>query len=420
MHIADILDLVAAEPSLNEKKRILRAGESPLLLKVLKAAMDPFVTYGVTREGLSSIFNDIHFNEDDQSGLEDARFWDFLGQLQRRDATGRAAMNRLLVNLDGVLTWKDYEVFVRILDKDLRCGIGATLINQVFPKLIPEFDVMLAKSSEDVDLANLFPLYIEPKYDGMRAIFRDGVFRSRNGMEIPSVRHLAPLADQLLQLAGLHVLDGEMITSTFNDSMSQLRKKDRLALDAKFMVFEALTAAEFSGECSLTHTERRARLDRIPFGHQNIAAAPTQLVHSQDEVRNFVNHIWAAGGEGAILKTRHAVYEPKRSSAWLKIKKQETIDAPIVSTFIGKGKYKSSLGGVTVEIDGVAVNVGSGFTDSDRAVLWADRDQLPGKIIEIEYHEKTPDGSLRHPRFVKFRPDKERHDATAGSLRATG
>ena len=28
------------------------------------------------------------------------------------------------------------------------------------------------------------------------------------------------------------------------------------------------------------------------------------------------------------------------------------------------------------------------------------------KVIEVKYHEVTPDGSLRHPRFYRWRDDK--------------
>ena len=88
------------------------------------------------------------------------------------------------------------------------------------------------------------------------------------------------------------------------------------------------------------------------------------------------------------------------------MEKYETIDVPIIGTFPGKGKYKGKLGGYVVDVDGVPVNVGSGITDKDRDQLWLDRDLLPGKLVEVGFHEKTPDGSLRHPRFIRFRTDK--------------
>lgn len=68
------------------------------------------------------------------------------------------------------------------------------------------------------------------------------------------------------------------------------------------------------------------------------------------------------------------------------------------------------LGGLTVDYNGVPVRVGSGFSDQDRQVLWAiwmtDPEQLKRKMLEVSFHEVTPDGSLRHPRAKRFRPDK--------------
>ena len=41
------------------------------------------------------------------------------------------------------------DVIYKILDKDLECRIGVAIINDVFPNLIPEFDVALAASYSD-------------------------------------------------------------------------------------------------------------------------------------------------------------------------------------------------------------------------------------------------------------------------------
>ena len=55
----------------------------------------------------------------------------------------------------------------------------------------------------------------------------------------------------------------------------------------------------------------------------------------------------------------------------------------------------------------IQVNVGSGFTDSDRREYWDSRDSLIGQVIEVRADAVTQnqDGtySLRFPRFLRFR-----------------
>jgi DNA ligase-1 len=53
------------------------------------------------------------------------------------------------------------------------------------------------------------------------------------------------------------------------------------------------------------------------------------------------------------------------------------------------------------------VNVGSGFSDSNRSDFWDSRDSLAGQIVEVRADAVTQnqDGtySLRFPRFLRFR-----------------
>ena len=58
----------------------------------------------------------------------------------------------------------------------------------------------------------------------------------------------------------------------------------------------------------------------------------------------------------------------------------------------------------------ITVNVGSGFSDSDRDILYSDRNLVIGRTVEIlcDVITQNQDGtySLRFPRFVRFRDDK--------------
>jgi DNA ligase-1 len=55
----------------------------------------------------------------------------------------------------------------------------------------------------------------------------------------------------------------------------------------------------------------------------------------------------------------------------------------------------------------IKVNVGSGFSDSDRDSFYQSRDTLPDQVVEVRADAVTQnqDGtySLRFPRFLRFR-----------------
>ena len=120
----------------------------------------------------------------------------------------------------------------------------------------------------------------------------------------------------------------------------------------------------------------------------------------------------AGGYEGIMIKDPKAVYECKRSVAWLKQKPFIEVSLTVVGTEEGTGRNAGKLGALIVEgeDDGkfIRTNVGSGLTDSNRGEFWNDRDSLIGGIIEVRADAitKSQDGefySLRFPRFLRFR-----------------
>jgi DNA ligase-1 len=91
-----------------------------------------------------------------------------------------------------------------------------------------------------------------------------------------------------------------------------------------------------------------------------------------------------------------------------------TVDLEVVDVEEGTGRNLGRLGALVCSGSDhgkqIAVNVGSGFTDSDRDSFWADRGLVVGRTVEIlcDVITKNQDGtySLRFPRFVRFRDDK--------------
>jgi DNA ligase-1 len=334
--------------------------------------------------------------------------WAVLDDLADRKITGDTARGVVRSTLEQ-LEPESRSLFERILKRDLRIGVAAKGFHKVFPGLLTRFDVMLASPYEAYD----GPALVSPKIDGMRVLARVDRrntkvdFFTRNGKTVDTLNHVS---DTLLSFEypdEVFWVDGEgTAAGGFAESISVLRKKNS---DSKgiFNVFDILPASIETGRPTY---ERYIDLLKSRVEDDQVVLVPSVASTSHEQTMQLYADFRQQGYEGAIVKDPEAGYQLKRSKAWMKIKPTETFDLPVVSAFEGTGKYVGKLGGLTVMYGTVPVNVGSGFSDLDRETLWAlwltDPGQLTSRILEVSCHEVTPDGSLRHPRAKRFRPDK--------------
>ena len=97
----------------------------------------------------------------------------------------------------------------------------------------------------------------------------------------------------------------------------------------------------------------------------------------------------------------------------LKLKPFIEVSLTVADFEEGTGRNVGRLGAIICkgEDDGrnIVVNVGSGFTDSQRTEFWASRQQLLGQVVEVRADAATRNQdsestwSLRFPRFLRFR-----------------
>lgn len=380
------------------------------LREVIKLACDPMITFGVTSKKLLDAGEpgDLEFGQDD---------FEILRKLSERELSGNSALE-VIKQRHKLLNEDSRTVFAHIINKDLRAGFGVSSVNKAIPNFIYVFKTMLAQPFKEKRIEE-FPVYVEEKLDGMRVVAvaqKSGVkFFSRTGKPIDTLSHIGEHLSDARGILGMDfVLDGEIVAKSFNDTVSSVRKKGGIAEDAVFHVFDAMPLAVFKGEEIVpVPLEKRmilaAHIAKVANTHK-VSKVRAYKVNSIEEVMMINGSVLENGGEGVIVKIPGSFYEKKRSYAWMKIKAAETADLVVTGWFEGEvgKKYENSLGGLIVDNNGVSVRVGGGFSDTQRQEFWDDvvnneAGNLIGRTIEVGYHEETPDGSLRHPRFERFR-----------------
>lgn len=245
----------------------------------------------------------------------------------------------------------------------------------------------------------------EPKVDGLRVIItadiaaRRVTFATRNGNPMPSIEHLAgEVLDLLADRDGVWTLDGEAVSGkSFFTSVGDLRSETP-ADDARIWLFDIPS-------CDGDYSTRRASLEAL-FAKSytpSILLIPSISCTPEEAFVRFTSE----GFEGAMVKDTASVYRHGiRSKAWLKVKDCDTTDGEIVDIVEGSGKCAGMAGHIVVRCGRREVSVGTGMNDATRRGLLANRSNLIGKVAEVDFQMKTPGGSLRHPVFVRVRPDK--------------
>lgn len=111
------------------------------------------------------------------------------------------------------------------------------------------------------------------------------------------------------------------------------------------------------------------------------------FVDEKADVEYMFKYVTSMGFEGLVIDKKY------------KMKTKETHDVPITAVIPGKGKYLGCMGALMTPMG----KVGTGFSDAERKEDWNSR---IGEYIEAECMQLTPDGKMRHGRFIRRRWDK--------------
>lgn len=343
-----------------------------------------------------------------------------------KDLAGRHTTGNLAkTTVEGVFrmfTQDEYEAYGKVLLKK-PIGVGVSTVNKVFTGLIPVFDVMKAPTELAKVSSITYPRYGQIKYDGFRAVYipyEDDLIFGASGLPIRNKRIIAYF--EALQNVGDQVIDGEIYSHehSFEEISSVLNSEDKeVPKSFKFIAFDMVSVVDWKAKSSKTVyadrlTKLRTYVQSIIGDRKKIQDVPTEIFTSSGEAVEFYKKCLKDGYEGSMLWNPMGYYQWKRvthnSGEILKMKPVDSVDVAIEGFYEGEGESnKGTLGGITFTLsNGVTCNCGSGFSHDLGKEIWGNQSKFLGKMVEIEFFEYTEEGSLRHPRFKRFRPDKDK------------
>ena len=428
-----IIERLESDNSRLAKEALLaRAMEENLdeFFQGLKMALDRLYTFGVKQVPVK--------DQDTGQGLSWSNFLELAEALYRRELTGHAARDAVVLAMDIATKdqWNNW--YRRILIKDMRAGFGEKSVNAVAKKLkrpeyrVPVFEVMLAQDGANHESKITGRKLVEPKLDGVRVITvldyesRTVTMYSRNGQVLENFTHIAQAFEQNMDnFARSYVFDGEVVSHSFQDLMRQVHRKSNVqAEDARLALFDMIPLVEFrQGVSVMRQRQRRRLLEEFQglFADTGVIELVSQQEFDLDSLvdqiafQDYNRQTVDQGYEGIMIKDPNGLWEGRRSTAWLKQKPYIEVSLTVTGYEEGTGRNKDRLGALICEGEDsgktITVNCGSGFSDGDRTELWAGRDSLLGQVVEVRADAITQnqDGtySLRFPRFKTFRGFKK-------------
>jgi ATP-dependent DNA ligase len=172
------------------------------------------------------------------------------------------------------------------------------------------------------------------------------------------------------------------------------------SLKGKFFIFDCW---EYLNQLlDLTYRNRLRIVATLPLDQSHARVAIYPLDARDWFWNNFVEN---GRFEGIVYRSS---VETKLQCEIIREKRVLTLEGRVVGFQPGKiGKYGHTLGALEIEIipSGVKTTI-SGMTDAERDEIWTHKPEYLGRVCEFEASAIFKSGSVRHPRFVRWRTDR--------------
>lgn len=435
--IHKILEELNLENGSNYKLSVLKKySGNELLKRILKMTYDRVIyTYGLSAKRW--IKGELAEEAQQSIGLYSLeQTLDFMEmELSTRNVTGNAAieeMHRHLCNLG----YDNMNLILKVLNRDLRINLGRTQINKVFPDLITKMVYMRCglynkKAAKKLDPRGMF---VQLKADGTYREFtvENGLVssnsRSGEDYEYPVLFEMMKDFPDGHYFGELTVEENGVVLdrATGNGLINSLSPPHENII---YDVWDYVTHEEYSNAAKkakgkIPYHERFAKVKEIVQDAKNIRPILSHEVNSFKEALEYCSKWMNEGLEGAIVKDRNSVFRDGTNDQQLKLKLAIVLSMRITGFQEGTPgtAREKTFGAILFESDdGKIKGKTSGFTDKQLEDFNSRREELVGKIIDVECNDLTQARhndhyALSHPRFIELRLDKTESDTLERAL----
>lgn len=291
-------------------------------------------------------------------------------------------------------------MFKKKLDEGYReKGKIESFSNQKNKNTIPEdfFSPMLALDYKDRGNDIKFPCFVQPKLDGVRAIFKNNELYSRNGKKFTGLFHIIiELQERLCIMKNSNIIiDGELyVKGNFENLVSIV--KDEKPIDKRMIRYNIFDV--YTKDSNDTFDKRYELIQKLLDNMKYCKIVLTEKCQQKIEVDYYLDKYIEMGHEGLILRNIKGVYRQKYRSPHLqKYKKFIDREYKIVGFGEGQGQEKGCVIWVCRNEDGNEFNVRPTGAREERKKLFINGKSYIGKMLNVKFQNYSMNNIPRFP-----------------------
>lgn len=269
------------------------------------------------------------------------------------------------------------------------------------------FEPMLAHKFEDRKDKIKYPVFVQRKSDGIRAIISKNGATTRNGKTHKCIPHILKALEPLFEKYPNTILDGELYNHDLHDDFNKISSLIRKSKPSQNDLEEAANVVEFHcydvpriasyTEQDNFHIRYFTMTQELQYIHPRIKIVATYSVDNEDRIKHYHEQFVSEGYEGIIIRL-DAPYENKRSNNLLKFKEFDDDEFVIEGILPGKGNKANMASAVELHSKS-----GEYFTSNIKNThdilenMLRNKEKYIGKVCTVRYFGLTPDKLI--PRF---------------------